>query len=550
MDPVIVSDLSGCAPASAIGEDFAPGRWRVLPYVADGIPEGRMLGAGETSRAAEIACPLRVSGRFRISVGFFNGFWRPYREQRLQVRLTPNDAWSNIVLPRPSDLPWGIPLDDDALGPRITEVQWRVVALRGDEALRMRQPVAVPWAAQIIGGLGSEVYIAYLRLDPVAAGDAVPPSATTRRLFAYDDTWNFFDYPRPLSVAEGQDAYRTQIDVYRDTDFSRLYWEGAHGDVCHYPTRVGRQWSEFAGGTWPRAGDAQVVETWRGWLAAGWDPYAFAVDVAHAADLEIHATYRFGWGAFYWPPPFDAYNAGSFYEANPSWRIRRADGSPGTALSLAMPEVRAKIVAILAELAAYPADGLALLFNRQPPFIGAEAGTGPDRLVPATSLLSELRAAVPRRPITVWVFGTREQNLDVGLDVEAWVREGLVDTVIPYSSEPAGFSWGESWTSGSSIAYWTALVRGTDVTLAPNVMPRDMDEAGHRRQALRLYGAGVDHLAFWDTFGRVPLFGGALARLGHRHELEAWEAAGEPPTQRPTRRLHEVAGWRFDGLPE
>jgi hypothetical protein len=540
----LITDLGRCRPAAAIGDTFAPGRWRLLPYRADGIPDGQMLGAGETSRAPAVACPLDGSrGWFRISIGFFNGFWRPYREQRLQVRLSEQDAWSSVILPRPSDLPWGIPLDDDAQGPRITEVAWRTVELRGDEALQLRQPVAVPWSAQIIGGFGAEVYVACVLLEEVGA-----PAPPEPRLFAYDDTWNFFDYPAPLSVEQAAEAYRTQIDVYRGTDFARLYWEGAHGDVCHYPTRTGRQWSEFAGLTWPRAGDANVVGTWRGWLDAGWDPFGFAVSAAHDAGLELHATYRFGWGAFFWPPPFDAYNTGSFYEAHPEWRIVRTDGTPGTALSLFYPEVRAKIVAILRELAGYPVDGLALLFNRQPPFIGEEAAADP--LAPATALLEELRVAVPGTPLSAWVFGTREQNLAVGLDVATWIRRGLVDTVIPYSSAERGFSWGDSWTAPESIAYWTDLVAGTPVLLAPNVMPRDLDDIGHREQALRLYRAGVDHLAFWDTFGRVPLFGGALPRLGHLAELEAWDAAGRPPTAHPGRPIREVAGWRFDGLPE
>ncbi len=549
MPAIILPDLDRCRPSTALGDDFAPGRWRVLPYRADGIDHGRMLGAGERSAAPEIGYPLGLRGRYRISVGVFNGFWRPYREQRLQVRLAGDPAWSNLILPRPSDLPWGIPLDDDALGPRITEIPWRAVDLHGEDLL-LRQPPSVPWSAQIIGGSGAELYIAYLRLDPIETAPTAPSGQTTasRRLFAYDDTWNFFDYPGPLSPEQGAEAYRTQLEAYRGTDFARIYWEGAHGDVCHYPTRVGRTWDAFAGGTWPRAGDRNVVETWRGWLAAGFDPFALAVHHAHHVGLEIHATYRFGWGAFYWPPPFDAYNAGSFFDAHPEWRIRRPDGTPGTALSLAQPLVRAMIVAVLSELAAYDVDGVGLLFNRQPPFIGEEAAA--DRLGPGTALLREVRAAIPAKPLTAWVFGTREQNLDAGLDVETWIRQGLIDTVIPYSSEPKGFSWGEAWTDPASIRYWTDLVAGTPVVLAPNVMPRDMDDAGHRRQALRLYRAGVERLAFWDTFGRVPLFGGALASLGHREDLEAWEAAGEPPTTRETRRLHEVAGWRFDGLPE
>ena len=209
--------------------------------------------------------------------------------------------------------------------------------------------------------------------------------------------------------------------------------------------------------------------------------------------------------------------------------------------------MRARIVDILGELASYDVDGLALLFNRQPPFVGTEAT---DRLAPATALLEEVRAAIPDRPVTAWVFGTREQNIDVGLDVETWVRRGLVDTVAPYSSAARGFSWGEAWTDPASIGSWTDLVRGTGVALAPNVMPRDMDGDGHRRQALRLYWAGVENLAFWDTHGRVPLFGGALRDLGHRDRLEAWSAAGEPPEQLPQRRITEVAGWRFEGIPE
>jgi hypothetical protein len=81
-------------------------------------------------------------------------------------------------------------------------------------------------------------------------------------------------------------------------------------------------------------------------------------------------------------------------------------------------------------------------------------------------------------------------------------------------------------------------------------MPRDMDDTGHRRQALRLYRAGAGALAFWDTFGRRSLWSGAIARLGHVDELEAWESAGEPAAGRPTRRIHEVTGWRFGLLPE
>jgi hypothetical protein len=324
-----------------------------------------------------------------------------------------------------------------------------------------------------------------------------------------------------------------------------MYWEIAHGEVAHFPTRVGRHWDEFAADTFPRQGDRLVVETWRGWRAAGYDPTAEAVAAARDAGLELHATYRFGWGLGYWPPPFDAYNAGGLLERHPEWRVRRRDGTLDTALSFANPEVRGFVVALLREVAErYPVDGIALLFNRQPPFV--EEG---DR-ESVTRLLRDVRAAIGALPLTTWVFGTEADNLRFGLDVDTWVREGLIDTVIPYSSQAKGFSWGPSWTTEAEIAPWRALTNGTRTLLAPNVMPRDMDDAGHRRVALGLARAGVRALAFWDTGGRRALASGVLGRLGHLAELEAWEAAGEPVVERQTRRILEVAGWRFDHLPE
>ena len=265
------------------------------------------------------------------------GFWvgGPSSGGRFRDRLVGLTTIRIVEPDRPALGAVGDPLDDNALGPRIAEIPWRAVDLQGEDLL-LRQPRSVPWSAQIIGGSGAELYIAYLRLDPIETASTSASGQTTAslRLFAYDDTWNFFDYPGPLAE-QGAEAYRTQLEAYRGTDFARIYWEGAHGDVCHYPTRVGRTWDAFAGGTWPRAGDRNVVQTWRGWLAAGFDPFALAVHHAHDVGLEIHATYRFRIGAPSRRRHIDAYNAGSFFNAHPEWRIRRPDGTPGTALSLA-----------------------------------------------------------------------------------------------------------------------------------------------------------------------------------------------------------------------
>ena len=405
----------------------------------------------------------------------------------------------------------------------------------------------MPWASQVLGATGSEVYVAYVRLDPV--GEAEAPGAAHSgdlELFAYNDTWDiYFDRRHPLSVDEGRAGVRTAFLPYRGTDFTRMYWEVAHGEVAHYPTRVGRTWADYPAEAFPRTGDRLVVQTWRGWNEAGYDHLSSAVDAARATGLELHATYRLGWGAFYWPPPFDAWNAGGRYERHPEWRVRRPDGTTDTALSFAHEPVRRFVVDLLGEVVErYPVHGVAMLFNRQPPFV--EAGD----LESVTRLLRELRPVLRGLPLTAWVFGREADNRAVGLDVATWVRDGLVQTLVPYSSAPRGFSWGESWTSPAEIEPWQALTRGTGTLLAPNLMPRDMTDADHRRQALRLARAGVRALSFWDTGGRRSFLNGTIGRLGHVDELRAWEAAGEPPTPTVTRRIFEVAGWRFGGLPE
>jgi hypothetical protein len=543
--PILLADFSRAAPAHALGPAFAPGRWRLLPYRADGV-EGQLLGAGEESAAPEIAYPLARPGRFRISLGIFNGFWRPYREQRLEVRLSDDADWTTLTLAPPSDLPWGIPLDDDEAGPRITEVPFTTAELTGRD-LHLRQPRTTPWASQVLGATGSEVYVAYVRLDPIdEAGASTPARAAEAQLFAYNDTWDlYFERRDPLTADEGRAGVRAAFNPYRGTDFTRMYWEVAHGEVAHFPTRIGRTWADYPAGAFPRTGDRLVVETWRGWNATGYDHLASAIGAARATGLELHATYRLGWGAFYWPPPFDAWNTGGLYERHPEWRVRRPDGSPDTALSFARPEVRRFVVDLLGEVVErYPVDGVALLFNRQPPFV--EAGN----LESVTRLLRELRAALRGQPLTAWIFGREADNRAVGLDVETWVREGLVQTLVPYSSAPRGFSWGESWTGPADIEPWLTLTRDTGTLLAPNLMPRDMTDADHRRRALRLARAGVRAFSFWDTGGRRSFQNGTLGRLGHLAELEAWEAAGEPPTPAVTRRIFEVAGWRFGGLPE
>ena len=162
----------------------------------------------------------------------------------------------------------------------------------------------------------------------------------------------------------------------------------------------------------------------------------------------------------------------------------------------------------------------------------------------------------PRRlDVSAVVAGSEAENLMQGIDLEAWVREGLVDTIIPYSPRPdfRPFFFEASsmvWDDVSQLDFFVRTVAGTSTLLAPNVMPRSMSPEDYRRTAATVYAAGADQMFFWDCAGGAGRanFGpawNALRRLGHKDEIAAWVAAGEPELPQPSTALREWAGWNL-----
>ena len=176
-----------------------------------------------------------------------------------------------------------------------------------------------------------------------------------------------------------------------------------------------------------------------------------------------------------------------------------------------------------------------------------------------TQFMRELRAALDdaaqehrrdrRIGVTAIVMRDVRENLEHGLDLETWLAEGLVDTLVPYSSEPNYDAFyesaNESWPDVSDAGHFVNLTRGTGCTLALNLLPRRMGVEQYRRKAATLYGAGVENFFIWDTNLRSDYGAawGALRRLGHRDEIAAWARAGEPPMESPGRLLSSLGGF-------
>ena len=254
---------------------------------------------------------------------------------------------------------------------------------------------------------------------------------------------------------------RLVIDPLRDTQVDTLYWQlgtdpylgtPTHRLSDHYShnTAVGPRWGE-GGAPFTTASNWRIFENTRQMTEAGADPAAVVIEYGHRAGLEVFLSMRVN-------DVHDLRLAGGLDDplispmkrAHPDWLLgpdapERAVDRPyagdqrraRTAYNFAVPEVRDYKLALAKEaLANYDLDGLDWDFCRYPRlFPEGEERAGSLLL---TDLMRAVRAAVDAkrrqsaRPIyfSARIPGSLEQALSAGIDVRAWLAEGLLDILV------------------------------------------------------------------------------------------------------------------------
>jgi len=577
-DPIYLTDLARCEPPSAVGRDAQLGRWHTVPYESEEFA-GEMLAAGPETVAPEATYPLRLSGWHAISIGIHPTSQSEGDFHQALLKLSGDRAYTTLTWP---------PTGGHFGRTHLHEIYWKTADLTGQRIAFRQLAIRVSPGPEPGALRCGPVRIAYIKLIPlneqeVATLLADRHDSATRRLFAYNDVRGWMQDYRPTTEEE----VRRQLEPYRDTDFARVYWEAALGDVTQYPSDVGRNTGMTRVDDYARVYDRLKVESWESFDRQGIDPFRVAVDYAHVLGLEFHACYRAGgWG---YPVGINR-RYDHFYREHPELRCKDRNGQDVPRVSYAFPETQDLVVGILREVVAkYPVDGVCMEFNRRPPYLWYEHplvekftelhGDDP-RELPAdeprwlayratvlTEFMRRLRDEVeeaaqaggrPKRPgITALVLGVPEENRRYGLDVQTWAREGLIDTLIPYSGAPLALPSAEdTWEGPEQIAPFVAAVQGTQCRLVMNVMPYQMSPEAYRRMAAMLYDAGAEDLFFWGSgavnihnprVGRADFWPAwnALRRLGHREEIEAWMRAGEPTLDAPHIALRTLDGWNM-----
>ena len=176
------------------------------------------------------------------------------------------------------------------------ELFWKCVDFHEeDDAIVLRQlkVQVVPGDPQAVGNRFMPCWLGYIKLVPLSHEEVHSLAAErarqeTRRLFAHNDSFGSTSWLRFSSSAD----IRREIEPFRDTDFSRMYWEAGMGDLTYYPSRVGRLFTLDWMRDHYRLRDRLVGETYAGFQAKGEDPFRLALDSCHEVGLEFHAAYR------------------------------------------------------------------------------------------------------------------------------------------------------------------------------------------------------------------------------------------------------------------
>ena len=212
-----------------------------------------------------------------------------------------------------------------------------------------------------------------------------------------------------------QDAW-TPVDEVAGTAVDTFAYGVSRGDGLFYPSGKGRRFGEDVE-KMTMAAYWRVWENMQSLIDRGLDPLGVLVDRAHEKGMDFFASLRMG----------------DFPGLDPSFTL------PGGGRGYAHEETRDHQFGVLEELATrYPVEGVELDFAAAP--AGTSFWLQPEDVEENTPLMTDyvrrISRMVRQRPgnpgqLGARVYPTEELNLETGLDVRAWLEEGLVDYVVP-----------------------------------------------------------------------------------------------------------------------
>lgn len=255
-------------------------------------------------------------------------------------------------------------------------------------------------------------------------------------------------------------------------------------------------------------------------LDAGIQPLQVLLDQCHKRGMAFVAGFRMNdnHGLAHFP------DRAEFVDSHPEWWLPdtrepgpNRDLYEGRILDYTFDGVRQFIIEMAQELLThFDVDGMELTF-REPAYFPFPEGRQRAHLM--TDLVRRLRGLLDehsregqRLTLGARVFSTIDECLDKGLDVSAWIDEGLIDCLCPENTMYSDFNAG--------YAEFGALTRNSQCLLYPGLHPwisdrrrrvfkSAMTPSNSRALAHTFYGVGADGISIYNHyvgFLRFPPF--------------------------------------------
>lgn len=471
--------------------------WRAVQYECD-THKGYMLW-GNGGQDAILRIPLQAEGWHALHLLI------AYAD--LEARLSGENQWQRIRAYPPRETVtdwheagmWGRPLIWEPL--RFADLT--------DRELEIRIPPVIGVAAHppyAMAGLWG------VRVTPMQAGhvDLLSQARAKRAVYINDGFGVFFH-----SATPEPGLMEKTIKPFLTPRWNTCCYGIGQRGYPNYPSKL-VDYERDKGWAFVRKGEGYYKTNVKAAIDRGEDSLQIAADLTHTHNQKIWMYLRPQLWSM--PLPFDHSFYSAFYASHPHLRCREADGQPIAKMSIAYPEIRDHFAAFIAEGLKRGVDGICLALIRGYPLVryeqpvlermqerfGMDARTLPEtdeRLQQVwaefvTDWIREIRRqldkACPadgcgRKELAAFV-PNKERCALFGFDLAGWVKEGLIDVLMPSGSK------------AEELSFLVELVRSSDVQLVPDIRG-GIDKTIHslRAAAHACYELGADGLTFWDT---------------------------------------------------
>lgn len=411
VEEIIITDLYEAAlEKERISEKIEADKWRVLDYEC-AYCSGRLLCVSPTHLPKPITIKLNAHGRYRIYLGMMQ---MKGAVTTTSLRLSNTDEISQVS-PQ-TRYNW-------TTVETMVESYWKTEELDGDSLIIDKPKDYIAHGSSL----------AWIRLVPTEA------EAKREKCITYHLDSDYFaddDYPTCSSVCGRMDALCDGgAELILQESFACTASEDYDPDPVLYPRAAKYKWFHE---------NKEEIEN-------------ALIKKAHGIGAKIYAAYRVEATQFTAPNDFSGINMlfCDSYDDVSEYKCVSRDGRELGMCSFAYPAVRDKIINYLESFLERDFDGLSLIFNRgifvafEKPICdevmrryGVDARRLPMddpryRTVAAsfiTEFMRELRAELDEKydehkGVNAVVMFTPEDSKRIGLDVEQWVKEGLVDSV-------------------------------------------------------------------------------------------------------------------------